>query len=211
MHSLANQRLADAIHQRFPLSPATKKAIASTNRELFVSSGLKHLAYKLDALPMAASQWISSPLTVAKMSEYLLPEGADSVLEIGCGSGYQAAILSHLFRRVFSVERVEKLLLEARERIRAANLHNVNTRLGDGNLGWKEFAPFDRILFSASLKEFPTVLAEQLNEGGILVAPFEIQDKQIIKRFVKKRNGFTEETIESCLFVPVLEGVLKAG
>lgn len=102
------------ISKHFPLSPPTEKAFLSINRELFVPNGFKHLAYTLDALPMGASQWISSPLTVAKMTEYLQCQGADSVLELGCGSGYQAAILSKLIRRVFSIERIEKLWLEAR-------------------------------------------------------------------------------------------------
>lgn len=209
MKHISNQKLADAIHQRFPLTDPIRKAIAQTNRELFVSDGFRHLAYKLDALPMAANQWISSPLTVAKMTEYIGHEGADSILEIGCGSGYQAAVLSHLFRRVFAIERVEQLIHEARVRIRQAGISNINTRLGDGTEGWKEFAPFDRILFSASLDEFPKELFTQLKDGGIMVAPFEINGKQIIKRFVKQGMHYKEEKLDDCLFVPAVKGVLK--
>lgn len=204
-----NQKLAAEIHQRFPLPENVYNAIAKTDRELFVSSGFKHHAFKLDALPIGADQWISSPLTVAKMSCYLEAEGADSVLEIGCGSGYQAAILSHLFRRVFSIERINQLLEEARSRFKQSSYTNINTRLADGQQGWRQFAPYDRILFSASLSSFPESLTDQLSEGGIMIAPFDHGNQQIIKRFVKRGGSIREENLESCRFVPVLDGIVK--
>jgi protein-L-isoaspartate(D-aspartate) O-methyltransferase len=199
--------LAKEIDKVFPLSKEVKDAISKIEREIFVPQGFKHHAYKLDALPMSANQWISSPLTVAKMSEALKPQGADSVLEIGCGSGYQAAVLSKLVRRVFTVERIEKLLLEAKERFKKLNLTNINTRFDDGNRGWKSYAPYDRILFSASAKEPPMQLFEQLKDGGILVAPIENRGKQIITRFIKNGSNIEMEELESCLFVPVKEGI----
>ncbi len=199
--------LANDIDKVFPLSKGVKKAISSIERELFVPQGFKHHAYKLDALPLSANQWISSPLTVAKMSEALMHEGADSVLEIGCGSGYQAAVLSKLFRRVFTIERIEKLLLEAKERFRTLDLVNIHTRFDDGNRGWKNYAPYDRILFSASAKEPPMNLFEQLKDGGILVAPIEQNGKQIITRFIKKGSKIEAQELESCLFVPVKSGI----
>ncbi|MDX1296379.1 MAG: protein-L-isoaspartate(D-aspartate) O-methyltransferase, partial [Sulfurimonadaceae bacterium] len=153
--AIKTQRLAEDIHKQFPLSPNVKQAIAKTNREAFVPTGFKHNAYKLDALPIGAQQWISSPLTVAKMTEYLSPEGADRVLEVGCGSGYQAAVLSHLFRGVFTIERIEPLMLEAKARFRKLGIHNIHTRTDDGQKGWIQYAPYDRILFSASAKEIP--------------------------------------------------------
>ena len=107
--------MAGEIEKIFPISPEVKAAIAKTNREAFVPTGFKHNAYKLDALPIGAAQYISSPLTVAKMTEYLFPRGADRVLEVGCGSGYQAAVLSNLFRGVFTIERIEPLILEAKK------------------------------------------------------------------------------------------------
>ncbi|WP_299545974.1 protein-L-isoaspartate(D-aspartate) O-methyltransferase [uncultured Helicobacter sp.] len=208
MQALKTANMVLEISKRFPLSPQTEKAFLSINRELFVPNGFKHLAYALDALPMGASQWISSPLTVAKMTEYLQTQGADSVLEVGCGSGYQAAILSKLIRRVFSIERIEKLWLEARERIKLCEIYNINTKLDDGQNGWTTFAPYDRILFSASAKEIPQSLIHQLSEGGILVAPILINNTQIITRF-KKQNGILtqKEELESCVFVPVVNGL----
>ncbi len=202
-------RLANECSQRFTLSQNVKSAIANTNRELFVPNGFKHSAYKLDALPMGAFQWISSPLTVAKMSEYLQPVGADRVLEIGCGSGYQAAVLSHMFRGVFTIERIESLMLQAKSRFKQLNIHNIHTRTDDGQNGWIQYAPYDRILFSATATEIPKKLFEQLSDGGILVAPMQKGSKQIIVRFKKEGTRIHREELEDCDFVPVVSGVQK--
>ncbi|HFB53427.1 MAG TPA: protein-L-isoaspartate(D-aspartate) O-methyltransferase [Sulfurimonas autotrophica] len=202
-------RLAEDCDAVFPLSPEIKEAIAKTNREAFVPMGFRNQAYKLDALPIGANQYISSPLTVAKMTEYLFPRGADRVLEIGCGSGYQAAVLSHLFRGVFTIERIEPLILEAKKRFRELGINNVHTRTDDGQKGWIQYAPYDRILFSATAKEIPPKLFEQLADGGILVAPMERDGKQVITRFLKEGERIIEEELEDCDFVPVLDGVVK--
>ena len=202
-------RLAYECHQRFSLSEDVKNAIANTNREMFVPSGFKHSAYKLDALPMGAAQWISSPLTVAKMSEYLEPKGADRVLELGCGSGYQAAVLSHMFRGVFTIERIESLMIEAKTRFKKLKIHNIHTRTDDGQNGWSQYAPYDRILFSATAKEIPAKLFEQLSDDGILVAPMQKGNKQVITRFRKNGSKIHKEELEDCDFVPVLDGVQK--
>lgn len=198
----------DEIHRRFPLTAEVRAALLKVDRELFVPSGLHHLAFMLDALPMSEDQWISSPLTVAKMTQYLEPKNGDSVLEIGCGSGYQASVLSHLFRRVFSIERIERLLLEARTRLKQLQLLNVNTKLDDGQKGWAQYAPYDRILFSASTPAIPQAIIDQLEEGGILIAPIQEQNEQLIKRF-EKRNGIFQEirTLERCTFVPIKVGI----
>ena len=202
-------RLADECHAQFNLSSEVRNAIANTNREAFVPAGFRHNAYKLDALPIGASQYISSPLTVAKMSEYLESEGADRVLEVGCGSGYQAAVLSHLFRGVFTIERIESLMIEAKSRFRSLGINNIHTRTDDGQNGWIQYAPYDRILFSATAKEIPAKLFEQLADGGVLIAPMQKGSKQIIMRF-KKAGGVIEEyELEECDFVPVLDGVQK--
>ncbi|WP_321779534.1 protein-L-isoaspartate(D-aspartate) O-methyltransferase [Sulfurimonas sp.] len=203
------QRLADECHQNFSLSNEVKNAIAKTNREEFVPAGFKHNAYKLDALPIGAAQYISSPLTVAKMTQYLEPKGADRVLEIGCGSGYQAAVLSHLFRGVFSIERIESLMLEAKKRFRDLNINNIHTRTDDGQNGWIQYAPYDRILLSASTKEIPQKLFEQLSDGGILIAPIQQANKQVITSFKKIGSSIQVSELESCLFVPILDGIQK--
>ncbi len=202
--------LVNEIDKRFPLSQRTKDAFCQIKREDFVPIGLKHYAYKLDALPLSSSQWISSPLTVAKMTEYLkIDNSVDSILEIGCGSGYQAAILSKMVRRVFSIERVEKLSKEAKERFRRLGLNNINVRCDDGQKGWSSFAPYDRILFSAAAKEIPKRIFDQLKDEGILVAPIDKKEKHIIVQYRKIDGKIVEKELESCKFVPVLDGIEK--
>ena len=209
LHLHKCEQLALEINRVFPLSKNVLDAISKTEREIFVPRGFKHHAYKLDALPLTANQWISSPMTVAKMSEALSADGADSVLEIGCGSGYQAAVLSKMFRRVFTIERIEPLLNEAKECFKTLGLSNIHTRFDDGNRGWKAYAPYDRILFSASAPKPPVHLFDQLKDGGILVAPIDEKGKQIITRFVKNGKNIKVERLEECLFVPVVKGVQK--
>ncbi|HEY9128551.1 MAG TPA: protein-L-isoaspartate(D-aspartate) O-methyltransferase [Sulfurovum sp.] len=208
--ALQRQNLVTEIEKHFPLEEHVKEAFLEVDRETFVPSQFKHLAYQLEALPLAASQWISSPLTVAKMTQHLELAGVDSVLEIGCGSGYQAAILSKICRRVFTIERIDELLKEAKSRFSELEINNIITRFDDGQRGWKQYAPFERILFSATAKEIPEVLFEQLAEGGILLAPVEqTENYHIITRYYKKNGRITSETIEQCLFVPVLDGTQK--
>jgi len=204
------QNLVAEIEKHFALDAHVREALLAVDREAFVPSQFKHLAYQLEALPLAASQWISSPLTVAKMTQHLELEGVDSVLEVGCGSGYQAAILSKICRRVFTIERIDELLKEAKSRFSELEMHNIITRFDDGQRGWKQYAPFERILFSATAKEVPAVLFEQLAEGGILLAPVEeAENYHIITRYYKKNGRITSETIEQCLFVPILDGTQK--
>jgi len=201
--------MVDEIEKEFSLDPHVRNAFLRVDREAFVPAGFKHLAYKLDALPMAASQWISSPLTVAKMTQHLELKRVDSILEVGCGSGYQAAILSQICRRVFTIERIDTLIKEARGRFNTLELNNIFTRFDDGQRGWKEYAPYERILFSATAKEIPPVLFEQLAEGGILVAPVQEGPMEIITRYYKRNGRISSEAIEACRFVPVLDGTVK--
>lgn len=201
-----HKKMADEIAKIFPISQNVYDAFCLSERELFVPHGMAMHAYKLDALPLASNQWISSPLTVAKMTEALTCKGADSVLEIGCGSGYQALILSKLIRRVFTIERIERLLKEAKERFKHLGITHIHTRFDDGQNGWREFAPYDRILFSASIAEVPSKIFDQLKMGGILVAPIEKAHTQIITRFTKTQEGVIKETLDECLFVPVKDG-----
>ena len=143
------------------------------------------------------------------MTEYLFPRGADRVLEVGCGSGYQAAVLSQLFRGVFTIERIEPLMLEAKRRFRNLGIQNIHTRTDDGQNGWPSYAPYDRILFSATAKEIPKKLFDQLADEGILIAPLQKGERQVITRFIKDGSRIIEEELEDCDFVPVLDGVQK--
>jgi protein-L-isoaspartate(D-aspartate) O-methyltransferase len=203
------EQMVEEIDKKFRLYPHVKKAFLEVNRKLFVPTGFGNISYQLDALPMQKNQWISSPLTVAKMTQHLEVKGVDTVLEIGCGSGYQAAILSKLCRRVFTIERIDSLLKEAKERFRKDGINNIFTRYDDGQRGWKEYAPYERILFSATAKEIPQVLFDQLAEGGILLAPIEQDGLQIITRYYKQKGRIMTEAIEPCYFVPILNGRIK--
>lgn len=204
-----NENLALEIDKVFDLNDAIKSAISTVDRERFIPDGLKQHAYKLDALPIGGKQFISSPLTVAKMSQYLFLHHVDSVLEIGCGSGYQAAVLSKMVRRVCTIERIDPLLREANARFRDLGIHNILTKSGDGQDGWSRYAPFDRILFSASPTFIPQTIIDQLHPDGIIVAPMQVADTQIITRFTKEGNALKAEEIESCDFVPVKDGIEK--
>jgi protein-L-isoaspartate(D-aspartate) O-methyltransferase len=201
--------MVEEIDALFKLHPYIKEAFYEVNRERFVPKGFGQMAFNLDALPMQQNQWISSPLTVAKMTQYLKLEGVDTVLEIGCGSGYQAAILSKLCRRVFTIERIDSLLKEAKERFRSERINNIFTRFDDGQRGWERYAPYDRIIFSATANQIPKILFEQLTEGGILLAPIEKNGFQIITRYFKEEGKIRYESIEPCLFVPILDGRVK--
>ncbi len=203
--------MSEEIDKIFPLQKEVKEAIASVERERFVPMAMRLHAYSLNPLPIQENQWISSPLTVAKMTQYLMPVGADCVLEIGCGSGYQAMVLSKIIRRVFSIERIEKILLEAQNRIKQCGAYNINTKLDDGQKGWSAYAPYDRILFSACAKEIPQSIINQLSDGGVLVAPMlESGGRQVIKRFKKIGTQLDSgEILEECSFVSVLDGVSR--
>jgi protein-L-isoaspartate(D-aspartate) O-methyltransferase len=204
------QNLVRDIEKHFSLDKHVKDAFLAVDREAFVPSQFRHLSYQLDALPLLASQWISSPLTVAKMTQYLELEGIDSVLEIGCGSGYQASILSKICRRVFTIERIDVLLKEAKGRFQSLGMNNIFTHFDDGQRGWKQYAPFERILFSATARKIPDILFSQLSEGGIILAPIEKSfQKHMITRYQKKDGKIYVSEIEPCLFVPVLDGTQK--
>ncbi|MCX2683411.1 protein-L-isoaspartate(D-aspartate) O-methyltransferase [Campylobacter sp. MIT 21-1685] len=198
------QAMAEEIAEKIFINTELFNAFSNVPREIF--SPLKAHAYRLDALPLASSQWISSPLTVAKMTMALNYKNADSVLEIGCGSGYQAAILSKVIRRVFTIERIEKLAKNAADIFRKLGFLNINVKFEDGQNGWKNYAPYDRILFSAYATHIPELLLDQLADGGILVAPIFHNGKQFITRLTKNGTDLHKEILEECFFVPIVDG-----
>lgn len=204
------QKMLDLIESSFPLCDNVRNAFLQIPRDIFMPSGMTNFAYNIDAIPIGANQFISSPLSVAKMTQYLeIDKSCDNILEIGCGSGYQAAILSCLFRRVFSIERIDRLREEAIARFKQLSIMNINTKLDDGQNGWERFAPFDRILFSASLKEIPVKIINQLANNGMIVAPIINDDgTQSITRFIKSYGGLSVlDRKDSCLFVKVRDNV----
>ena len=191
--------------------PRVIAAIEATPRDAFVEPLFQDQAFDDVALPIPCGQTISQPSVVALMTQALEVGPRDKVLEIGAGSGYQAAILSHLCRRVYTIERHEPLLRTAEARFRALGYHNVTTKYGDGSLGWPEQAPFDRIIATAAAEDPPTVLIDQLRDGGIMVAPVGQTDidQQLIK-IVKSPSGLEYQELATVRFVPLLEGVSPA-
>jgi protein-L-isoaspartate(D-aspartate) O-methyltransferase len=175
-------------------------------RHLFVAEHLVQRAYGDHAMPLGRTgQTISQPYVVARMSELLEVEAEHSVLEIGTGSGYQTAILAHLARRVYSLERVDELTREAIRRMRELGLDNVKVQTFDGTVGWSEFAPFDRILVTAGAPRVPKPLLDQLAAGGRLVIPEGSRIDQRLMVYVKDERGEVERFAgEAVVFVPLV-------
>lgn len=184
------------------------KAIATTPRHEFVDEALSSRAYEDTALPIGQSQTISQPWVVAKMTEALLDGGApQKVLEVGTGSGYQAAILAALVPSVFTVERIEELLKPARRRFHKLKLNNIFTRYADGHLGWPSQAPFDGIIVTAAATQLPLELVDQLRVGGVLVAPVEKGGQQRLLAVRRTEQGHEETDLGGVIFVPMLAGL----
>lgn len=201
-------RLVERLKEEGISHPDVLRAIAETPRHLFVDEALSHRAYEDNALPISNGQTISQPYIVALMTEAILQDGIpDKVLEIGTGSGYQAAVLAAIVPRVFSVERIRPLLMQAKQRFRQLKLNNIIAKHADGTLGWTQSAPFDAIVVTAAPEEVPQQLLDQLAEGGRMVIPVGkgrgVQELQYIKR---TPEGFTTRVIEAVSFVPFCSG-----
>ena len=178
-------------------------------RHLFVDEALAHRAYEDTALPIGYGQTISQPFIVAHMTQLLLEDGiANSVLEIGTGCGYQTAVLASIFPQVYSVERIEALHLQARQRLAELEIFNVQLRHTDGIEGWPNPSyRFERIIMTAACSEIPQALVEQLTEGGIMVLPFDNGIDQTMTRITRGKDGLVSEALEKVAFVPLLPGL----
>ncbi len=188
-------------------------AIERTPREAFVDKPLERAAYDNSALPIACGQTISQPFVVAFATQALELDPKHRVLELGTGSGYQAAILSPLCRMVYTVERHKPLLTQAEARFKKLGLTNIVTRHGDGLKGWPEAAPFDRIILSAAVREVPQILIDQLKPAGILIAPVGGEAdaargvSQNLTKIVNSEGGIKRQTLLPVMFVPMIEGL----
>ena len=184
--------------------PRVLSAMKKVPRHLFVEEALQDRAYGDYALPIGEKQTISQPYMVALMTEALELSGSEIVLEIGTGSGYQAAILAELSRQVYSIERIASLALRARKVIEVLGYKNVDIKIYDGTLGWEEKAPFDGIIVTASAPDIPKSLTDQLKLGGRLVIPVGTRHFQTLIKVVKKKDGLVKMPLTECVFVPLI-------
>ncbi|ATQ42468.1 protein-L-isoaspartate(D-aspartate) O-methyltransferase [Caulobacter mirabilis] len=203
-------RLILALRSQGVTDPRVLDAIEKTPRELFTPDLFKERAFEDSALPIACGQTISQPFIVGLMTQALTIEPRARVLEIGTGSGYQAAVLSKMARLVYTVERYRTLMQEAESRFKALGLTNIITKFGDGGEGWAEQAPFDRIMVTAAAPEEPKKLLAQLKPNGVLVAPIGKGPVQSLRRYAGDgQGGFKVELLGDVRFVPLLDGVAR--
>ncbi len=196
--------VADQLEARGISDPRVLAAMAAVPRHLFVESALADRAYEDRALPIGDRQTISQPYMVALMTEALELTGAERVLEIGTGSGYQAAVLAHLASRVYTVERVKALADRARERLDRLKLFHAVIKVFDGTFGWSEEGPFDAIIVTAGAPAVPQPLIDQLKEGGRLVAPVGDREGQELVKLVKRPGAVQSRVLTDCAFVPLI-------
>ncbi len=206
--AIRRQRMVRQLAERGVRDPQVLAAMGRVPREAFVEEALAGKAYRDNAsLPIGDDQTISQPWIVARMTELTEPDGSGRALEIGSGSGYHAAVLSYLYERVFSIERLEQLSRRARETLRKLDIENVHFKIFDGSYGWSEFAPYRAIVVTAAVPEVPRPLVEQLDEGGRLVLPLTDRpgaDEQVLVRVIKRGDGLVEERHGRCRFVPLV-------
>lgn len=203
----SRDRLVVQLREMNIRSEKVLEAMRTTPRHIFVDEALASRAYDNTALPIGHNQTISQPYIVARMVEALIEEGMpEKVLEIGTGCGYQTAILSSLIKEVYSIERLDALLNKARERFYALKCRNISLCHGDGNLGWRKYAPYDGIIVSAAPLGVPEELLDQLALNGRLIIPVGQSGKQALLSIIRSRGGFKEKRLDWVSFVPMLEG-----
>ncbi len=201
-------RLINRLREEGISNPAVLQAVRDTPRHIFVDEALSSRAYEDTALPIGHGQTISQPYIVARMTEVLLAGGPlKKVLEVGTGSGYQAAILSPLVEKVYTVERIEPLLAQARKRFQQLQLRNIRTRLSDGSWGWQDYAPYDGIVVTAAPESTPNELLMQLAVGGRMIIPVGATGGvQTLKLIIRTIDGFDEQELDAVSFVPLVKG-----
>lgn len=203
-------RLADRLRAQGIRNEDLLDVITEMPRHIFVDEALAHRAYEDKALPIGHNQTISQPYIVARMTEALLKSGPlKKVLEVGTGSGYQAAVLSQLADRVFSVERIHALHEKARDRMKLLKIRNVQLRCTDGALGWPERGPFDGIIVTASPRKVPTELLSQLSSDGRMIIPVGDDEVQELRLITKTAEGFKTEVLDTVRFVPLVAGLVN--
>ena len=177
-------------------------------REKFIPENYKNQAYENIALPIGDNQTISQPYVVARMTELLEVKSNHKVLEIGTGSGYQCAILSKLARRVYTIERIKNLHEKSSKIFQELQLTNIVSKYDDGNNGWVEQIPFDRIIFTAATEKITSKIFSHIKENGIIVCPIIKDNKQVIMKYKRTKNKLISKKFDDVLFVPNLKGII---
>jgi len=198
------QRLVEQLHEQGIKDLAVLHAIDRVPRHLFVPTGIRHRAYEDSALPIGNGQTISQPSIHARYLELLKLKGHEKILEIGTGSGYQTALLAELASQVFSIERIPQLLHTARETIKKIGVRNVSFLLGDGTLGWRQYAPYDAILVGAGAPAVPSTYREQLSEGGRILIPLGDREEQTLFMLTLREGALEEMEVAPVRFVPLV-------
>jgi protein-L-isoaspartate(D-aspartate) O-methyltransferase len=209
---MTSQRARDRLLERLRADGIRDERVLTAMRQiprhLFIDEALASRAYEDTALPIGKSQTISQPWVVARMTEALLEHGVPKrVLEIGTGSGYQAAVLSLLVEEVYTVERIDELLRTARKRFRKLGFGNIRTRHSDGRSGWSEHAPFDAIIVTAAAPMLDPALKAQLGDGGVMVAPVGPSGSQALMRWRRTGDEWEQDSLGQVIFVPLLPGL----
>ncbi|MCB2212201.1 protein-L-isoaspartate(D-aspartate) O-methyltransferase [bacterium] len=203
-YHLAREEMVELLEEKGIKDQLVLAAMREIKRHLFVPANLRARAYENNALSIGHGQTISQPYIVAQMTELLQLTGEESVLEIGTGTGYQTFVLAKLAKRIYTIERVKALALEAEMRFQENAIANVVQKLGDGSLGWERFAPFDRIIVTAGAPEIPTRLVDQLAEGGRMVLPTGPRRVQDLKVVIKQEGQAYASSHGGCVFVPLI-------
>ena len=212
---MTSQRTRDRLIERLRVKGIQNEkvldAMRTMPRHLFVDEAMSSRAYEDSSLPIGHGQTISQPFIVARMTEVLLSHGTpEAVLEVGTGSGYQAAILSQLVPKVYSVERIVALQTQARERYHMLGINNISLKHSDGSWGWPQFGPYKAIIVTAAPEEVPQGLLEQLDIGGMMVIPVGSQQGvQKLLLITREENQFVEEELDAVKFVPMLNGAVS--
>jgi protein-L-isoaspartate(D-aspartate) O-methyltransferase len=200
----ARRHLVEQLQEQGIRDLAVLHAIDEVARHRFLPTGVRHRAYEDSAVPIGNGQTISQPMIHARYLELLHLTGEEKVLEIGTGSGYQTALLARMAAQVFSVERIAPLLDRARDVLADIGVRNVSFLLGDGTLGWRQYAPYDAILVCAAAPTVPPAYADQLAEGGRIVIPLGERDEQILTVITRRGDTLEQRGVEPVRFVPLL-------